>query len=463
MGATGESVRRLTDFGFDPSWSPDGKELVVSSIALGPTPYERSGTGELSIVTVSSGQRRRLALGRDAVQPRWSPHGDRIAFWSADRPTAQRDIWTISIAGGDPVAVTHDQAVDWNPVWAPNGRHLYFASDRSGVMNIWRVPMDESSGKVLGVPESLNLPASSYDGFSLSSDGRLAYAAVDRRSTLQRIDIDPTRATVTSAPSLLVQSPRTVRWLDWSPDDEMLAFATTSSGAGDNIYVVHADASGYRQLTDDAFRNRGPRWYPDGSRILFYSNRSGSYQAWSIRPDGSGLEQLTNTPTGVVLPTMAPTGNRIAFVPSLSDKWAIADLRASGAEHIEELSASPSAPLSNQPTSWSPDAKRITLSSATRPDLDSTIVVYDLDSKQYLDIHIRGRSAYWLPDSRRLLYVEQGKVTMLDTATHRTREVYRLLGQVTLENTGFTLSHDGRRIALVAVEEQSDLWLAGRQ
>ncbi len=92
-----------------------------------------------------------MLFNGDAVQPEWSPHGHRIAYWavnSPDRNKSQRDIWTIPATGGPAVSVTNDAAVDWNPVWAPDGGSLYFASDRGGSMNLWRM-------RSMSAPESL--------------------------------------------------------------------------------------------------------------------------------------------------------------------------------------------------------------------------------------------------------------------------------------------------------------------
>ena len=43
-----------------------------------------------------------------------------------ERIEGQRDIYTIPAEGGTPVAVTADAAIDWNPVWSPDGRHSVF-------------------------------------------------------------------------------------------------------------------------------------------------------------------------------------------------------------------------------------------------------------------------------------------------------------------------------------------------
>jgi Tol biopolymer transport system component len=69
---------------------------------------------------------------------------------------------------------------------------LYFASDRNGTMNLWRVEIDEASGKVRGEPEPQMLPAS-WAGFLRGTpDGsRVAFQAVDRDSNLERLPFDP--------------------------------------------------------------------------------------------------------------------------------------------------------------------------------------------------------------------------------------------------------------------------------
>ena len=79
MGATGESVRRLSDRGHDPSWSPDGKRIVVSTEQVVDPLSRQSTASELWIIDVGTGEMRRLYSG-DAVQPAWSPDGSRVAY-----------------------------------------------------------------------------------------------------------------------------------------------------------------------------------------------------------------------------------------------------------------------------------------------------------------------------------------------------------------------------------------------
>jgi TolB protein len=118
-------------------------------------------------VKIATGEKRRVTEG---VQPSWSPHGHRIAYWRF------QDIYTIPVVGGEPTPITSDTAVDWTPVWSADGRYVYFSSNRGGSFNVWRVPIDELSGKTLGPLEQVTTPSPYVAHLSFSADGRhLAY------------------------------------------------------------------------------------------------------------------------------------------------------------------------------------------------------------------------------------------------------------------------------------------------
>ncbi|MBI3667112.1 MAG: PD40 domain-containing protein [Acidobacteria bacterium] len=314
MGATGENVRRLTDFGYQPAWSPDGKQIVFAT--EGPEdPAARFSESQLWTVSVASGGKRQLTKPSgvpDAVQPNWSPHGHRIAYW-ANRG-GQRDIWTVAADGTQPVAVNGDPPLDWNPVWSPDGNYLYFSSDRGGSMNLWRVRMEEKSGKVLGTPEPITTPSPFSGPLSISRDGRrIAYVQQASTANLQKVSFDPVKEALVGQPQWVTQGSRHIGGCDPSPEGEWLAFDTLGSKQED-IFVIKTDGTEMRQLTNDVYRDRFPRWSPDGKRVAFMSNRSGRYQVWLINADGSGLEQITYESHGDSLyPVWSPDGTRLAY------------------------------------------------------------------------------------------------------------------------------------------------------
>jgi hypothetical protein len=97
MGATGESVRRLTDFGFYPTWSPDGSEIAVAT-GFFESPYSRPGLSAIEVVNLRTGARREIVdVAHDGIQPSWSPHGDRIAFWAIGGSGGQRPLHDRSV------------------------------------------------------------------------------------------------------------------------------------------------------------------------------------------------------------------------------------------------------------------------------------------------------------------------------------------------------------------------------
>src|SRR4029079_864023 len=178
MNANGESPVRVSDFGYSPSWSPDGGQILVGTEKI-QQPSTRPTKSQPWIVDLKSVQRERIPEG-DALQPTSSPHYKRIAYWSRPDRYGQREhIWTIPVSGGQPVAVTDGSSTDLNPVGSPDGKYLYFSSNRGGSSNIWRVLIDEDTGVVTGAPEAVTSigAATSVLYLSFSLTGQLAYSA----------------------------------------------------------------------------------------------------------------------------------------------------------------------------------------------------------------------------------------------------------------------------------------------
>jgi dipeptidyl aminopeptidase/acylaminoacyl peptidase len=113
---------------------------------------------------------------------------------------------------------------------------------------------------------------------------------------------------------------------DPSPDGKWLAFE--SVGQREDIYVVAADGTGQRQLTNDDYRDRVPRWSPDGRTIAFYSNRGGNLDVWTIQADGSNLRQITSDAAPDNRSVWSPDSKRMAGYHFNQDTFLI-DLQSS--------------------------------------------------------------------------------------------------------------------------------------
>lgn len=460
MGATGESPRRLSDFGYNPSWSPNGREILVASESI-TRPEDRMVTGsQIYSIQYPTGEKRLLFNG-DAVQAQWSPSGERIAFWSIDA-MGGRHIYTIPAKNLDvtnPVAirVTNVGFVNWNPVWSPTGNMLYFSSDRSGSMGIWRVKIDERSGEVLGNPESVPTPSIDSGHISFSGDGkRLAYIQHSFNANLYSIQFDSASELISSYPKPITQGSRQVTRPSLSPDGQWLAFNSWSKQ--EDLFVVKTDGTGWRELTNDTDQDRGPRWSPDGKRLAFFSNRSGKYEVWTISFDGDDLQQITNYPDHMVVsPVWSPDGTRLACSLYGIRSFLVDMQNPSSGEipidvQMENLSGY------FQAWSWSKSGRKLA-GYLIRPDGSAGgIGLYTIESKSFEMLTDYGMDPVWLSDDHRLLFYNNGQIDLVDTVTKKTHRILSV-APAAVAKRGFDISPDDSVIYFSQITTEADIWL----
>ncbi|HEY6064705.1 MAG TPA: protein kinase, partial [Thermoanaerobaculia bacterium] len=443
MGSTGESVKRVTDAGYNPAWSPDGKEIALSDTSFY-YPTDRGGLSRgLFVVDVTTGKRRDVGKGTDGMQPSWSPHGHRIAYWGLRGTSGQRDLWTVAADGSEVsrgVDVTNDTALDWSPTWSPDGQFLYFSSNRGGTMNLWRVRIDEKSGRTLAEPEPVTTPSLWSGEISFSRDGkRAAYASLDWRSTLMKIAFDPESEKTTGPPLPVLKSPQPIRDHQVSPDGEWVAFSQT--GGQEDIFVARMDGKETRRLTDDGFRDRGPAWSPDGKRLAFYSDRSGTYQVWEIRPDGSGLNQWTSFKSSANFPIWSPDGTQIV-TEEIGGRWHSVDARPGASPRSDRSMPELENPEKFWPLSWSRDGRLIAGIAVHADGGVRAVVTYSVENRRFerFDAGPGGawRTPVFLADGRRLLIRDSHGVSILDLATKRSHPLFQVGGYAVGESVGIT-------------------------
>jgi Tol biopolymer transport system component len=444
MGLTGEGVRHVTPVGvsaaYNPAWSPNGNEIAYSTEDVQLTPLNWEGRTGLWVVNVSTGTQRSLEI-ENGVQASWSPHAHRIAYIARPRRTGAEteaskaatrvlDLWTIPARGGEPVQVTSDPAADWSPAWSPDGRYLYFVSDRGGSMNLWRVAIDEISGKTLGAPHPVTTPAQFVAHPSVSGLGRLiVYCAKMETGNIQRITLDPVTATVQGEPTRVTTGSQAWANPDVTADGEWVVAYTRETPEGD-LYVMRSDGTGRpRQLTTEPdFVDRVPRWSPDKMWIAFFSTRQGDTELRKIRFDGSGRQQMA--PYGGIA-VWSPEGTRLAASPRGPNK---------GEERITYLLDPTRSYKTQTPAAlprpqeafrrfiaqdWSPDGARLVGQLGFTASRGDGIVVYTFSTRKYERVAEFGEWPVWLPDSRRVLFVANGKeYWVVDTRTKRTRKIY---------------------------------------
>ena len=145
----------------DPEFSPDGSRLVVVT--------NKVQNNQLEVLTVDK-QRRALTENTDHTQystPRFSPDGRvmAVSVWQDGR----RDLWLASPEGELLRRLTQDRWVDTDPWWTADGRYLFFASDRSGIPNVYAIDVQtERLWQVTNVRTGANMPSVHPDGHLLA-------------------------------------------------------------------------------------------------------------------------------------------------------------------------------------------------------------------------------------------------------------------------------------------------------
>jgi hypothetical protein len=142
----------------------------------------------------------------------------------------------------------------------------------------------------------------------------------------------------------------------WSPDGSLIVFVSNRSSVSD-IFVMNADGTNQTRLTTDGF-NSYPSFSPDGTKILFSHGLNGtSTQISVMNTDSSGRVALTNNPYYEDMPTWSPDGTKIAYASYRSGFRDLYVMNSSDGSNQTDISNTPS--TNEYYPDWSPDGSKI--------------------------------------------------------------------------------------------------------
>ena len=297
---------KFVENAFDPAYSSDGKRVAVDASWAGPRRIwvlDREGHNPQQITTDTSEELYHIA-------PAWSPDGKQIAFQNLER--TKFNIRVVNLDSKQMNWITNDFRINLRPSWSGSGRFIYFSSDRSGGINIWRVPVN-GNGTASGPLQQVTTGAGQDVEVAFSPNGkRLAYATLHQNADIWRLPVFPQPGLPNGSPEAVISTTREDSRGAWSPDSKIVAF-NSDRGGDMNIWVYSLGDSSSRQLTTGHGGDYQPNWSPDAKRIAFFSSRSGSPNIWEVEVAGGALRRLTSNSGVNVNPFYSPDGSLLAY------------------------------------------------------------------------------------------------------------------------------------------------------
>jgi Tol biopolymer transport system component/serine/threonine protein kinase len=297
---------KVAENAFDPAYSPDGKRLAVDASWAGPRRIwvlDREGRNPQQITTDTSEELSHIA-------PSWSPDGKKITFQNLER--TKFNIRVVNLDSKQMNWITSDFRINLHPSWSGSGRFIYFSSDRSGGINIWRVPVN-GDGTASGPLQQVTTGAGQDVEVAFSPNGkRLAYATLRQNADIWRLPVFSQTGLPNGLPEAVISTTREDSRGAWSPDSKVVAF-NSDRGGDMNIWAYSLGDSSSRQLTTGPGGDYQPNWSPDAKRIAFFSSRSGSPNIWEVEVAGGALRRLTSNSGVNVNPFYSPDGSLLAY------------------------------------------------------------------------------------------------------------------------------------------------------
>jgi tricorn protease len=391
--ATGGVPRRIT---WHPSgsavvgWSPDGKDVLITSMAASYRHYLR-----LFLVHADgSGVPEPLPLPT-GLQGSYSSDGQSIAYqpftkwqnaWKRYVGGQTTPIWIVNLKTLDLVKVPRENSNDSNPVWV--GNSIYFLSDRDSTgKNAAPVSLysyDTASKAVTPVVPNKGLDLKSIQ----AGLGGLVYeqfGSIHLLDTATKADktisVQIHGELANLAPHRVNLNPREIENADLSP-----AGARAVVEAHGEIFTVPGEKGDTRNLTNTpGVAERNPSWSPDGKSIAYFSDASGEYQLYI--QDQTGFKaptviDLGPNPSYFYNPTWSPDSKHIAYTDRRQRIWYV-DLPAGKPVLIDK--GTYSGFYADFSPVWSPDSKWIAYNRDLDNQLDA-IFLYSLETHKFTQV-----------------------------------------------------------------------------
>ena len=264
--------------------TPRPRSLTIAADRRSAVMIEDAETSDVWLLDLEShGTPQRLTTGRDPaaywedVEPRLSPDGETVAY--AD----EGHVWLAPVAGGPPRKLVQGSS----PVWTPDGR-IVIGVERDDTTRLAVVDAHDAWPRRLAVGQD---DVGDEGDAAVSPDGEEVAYTFWPREDLKRGEIRVAAVdggevrTVASVPEMMADSPA------WSPDGSTIVYRSEKSGFHE-LHAVRRDGSGERRLTDAGADHSQAEWHPDGTRLVCVRGRRNRFDLVVVSADDGSTEVL---------------------------------------------------------------------------------------------------------------------------------------------------------------------------
>src|SRR5262249_20866730 len=193
-----------------------------------------------------------------------SPNEKRFIADRSDPQIGSYDLWLYDVSGGNPQLFTFDPATDIDPIWAPNGNSIVWASTRDGIANLY-----QKAASLAGEESRLLKSDHPKVPTDWSRDGAfIIYSQVDSETKLDVWAL-PMTGSDKDKPLSVVRTKDNETAGTLSPDGRWLAYSSDKSGHYEIYVQSFPDRGGKRKVSNGG--GLGPRWRGDGQELFYYT------------------------------------------------------------------------------------------------------------------------------------------------------------------------------------------------
>lgn len=460
VSAKGGIAKRITsNKGYDylPVWSPDGKNLAFTS--------DRYGNRDVFTIPLDGGNvKRHTFFSNSDYISQWLDD-DRLLFASRRLFYYSRMplMYTVDLDGGTPTKLldafanqgvispdgkylaflrgradvfrkhyrgssntdiflyefdtdTFTQLTDFDgndmfPMWSPDSKTIYFASESDGTMNLYKMDTDGNNKTQLTtfIDDGVRLPKISKDGSTI------AFEVLFDLYVLQTESNESTKLTIAIPGDYSYNPVEYKKYTSGAAD-----YALTTDGkqiafeVHGELFSMNENGRFIRQITDSPWKDENPQWFPNKDSLLFVSDRTGKEQIYIATglSEDSTLNQKISKPKisefitnekPVSDPLISPDGSMVTYIKGNGD-LILLDLESGDETVVLEHWYEPSCV-------WSPDSKWLAYTKADI-EMNLDIYLYNIESQKAYNISQHpdyDHSPRFSPDGKKIAFVSKRK------------------------------------------------------